>query len=162
MKIEVKKAKMSEEVIKKIINIDKTFYKDFDYSNESWYFERYSEKNDIFLLFVDEKIVGYFLFYSVSESLFFDLANLKYKGDYDFPIDEINVKSNYFYMPSLLVLKNYRKYSILLIFKLKEELENKQNVIVIAQSIEGKVLSKIVLKKVGNVENVEIYSKQTI
>lgn len=46
MKIEVKKAKMTRDVIKAVSEIDVEFFHDFDYSNLDWYFQRYSAKNE--------------------------------------------------------------------------------------------------------------------
>ena len=67
---------MTPEVIRAIIEIDKTFYKEFDYSDCSWYFERYNEQNEVFVLMDKEKIVGYFLFYTITQDLFDDILSL--------------------------------------------------------------------------------------
>lgn len=37
---------MTDEVIKAIIEIDKEFYTTFNYDDPSWYYDRYSDKNE--------------------------------------------------------------------------------------------------------------------
>ena len=163
MKTKIIKRKMNHKIIKKIIEIDKEFYINFDYVNgESWYFNRYSNKNEVFLLAVDKQIVGYFLFYNISEKLFNDVLNLKYSGDYTFPENEVNVKSNYYYIPSVLVAKKYREYSFLLLRKLKLECEKKQNLIAITISEEGRRMAETMLSYAGTVDkenNIQIFVK---
>ena len=110
MKVKIIKKKMTPDIIEQIIEVDKEFYQNFDYENDKpWYYKRYSDKNNIFCLYVDDKIVGYFIFYKISKRLFDDILSLKYYEDYSFPESEVNVKSNFFYMPSVVVLIKYRK-----------------------------------------------------
>ena len=45
MNILVEQIRMTRKVIKDIIEIDKDFYLDFDYSDTSWYFKRYNNNN---------------------------------------------------------------------------------------------------------------------
>lgn len=163
MEIKIIKRTMSKSVIKDIIEIDKEFYKDFDYSNTEWYFKRYNNKNSIFLLMLDNKIIGYFLFYKISKKLFDDIRNLKYSGDYVFPIEEVNVKSNYYYLPSILVKKRFRQYSLILIKRLKQEIDKIENLVVITISKNGKRLAEKSLIYLGSPKgekSVNIYVKK--
>ena len=164
MEVKVIKRKMTHEIIEKIIEIDKEFYLNFDYDNEkSWYFRRYSDKNDIFLLTVEGKIVGYFLFYSISKKLFDEILSLKYDGDYAFPESEVNVKSNLFYIPSVLVSKEYRKYCVPLLKKLLKEGSKKKNLVAITVSNEGKHMAESMLSYIGTAnkeKNVCVYAKK--
>ena len=68
MNILVEQIRMTRKVIKDIIEIDKDFYLDFDYSDTSWYFKRYNNNNKVTVLKVDGKIVGYYLFYTIQRS----------------------------------------------------------------------------------------------
>ena len=49
MKVEVLKDKMTRGVIDRVIKIDKTFYRDFDYSDTSWYFKRYNKNKKLLI-----------------------------------------------------------------------------------------------------------------
>ena len=136
------------------------------YNNEkSWYFQRYSDKNDIFLLTVEDKIVGYFLFYSITKKLFDEILSLKYDGDYDFSESEVNVKSNFFYVPSVLVLKEYRKYCVPLLKKLLKESSKKKNLVAITISNEGKRMAESMLSYIGTAnkeKNICVYVKRSL
>ena len=150
MDVRIYKKKMTNEVIREIIQIDKNVYRKFNDYDEKWYFERYSEKNDVFLLMVEKQIAGYFLFTNISQKLFDEICDLKYAEDYCFPVKELNVKSQYYYMPSIVVKKQYKKYSHYLLLKLRSELEKKKNVVVMAVSKEGVWLSEKYLTHVGS------------
>ena len=163
MRVKVLKKRITTDIIEQIIEIDKKFYLNFDYDREkSWYYQRYLDKNKIFCLYVNDKIVGYFLFYKISKTLFYDILNLKYGGDYNFPLSEINVKSNYYYMPSVIVAKEYQQYSFLLLRKLISEAYLKKHLVVITVSEKGRCLAKNRLQFIGNVnksKNINIYAK---
>ncbi len=163
MQIEVKKVKMTDDVIKSIAEIDKEFYTNFDYNDLSWYFERYSDKNEVFVLLVDEKIVGYFLFVEISKSLFDDILKLKYDSDYDCPVKDWNCKSGCFYIPSVLVKKEYRCYSKPLLRLLFREAQTKKKLAAITVSKEGHKMAETILKFVGvanKEKDVRVYCKQ--
>lgn len=160
MEIKVLKKSFTKNILEKIIEIDKTFYSDFDFNDTSWYFERYNNKNVVYVLDVDGEIVGYFNLISISKKLFDDICKLKYSQDYSFPKSEVNVDSDYFYMPSLLVKEEYRKYSMPLILKLKKVVENSKNFVVIAISKEGKILSEMCLEKLGTKGKATIFTKR--
>ncbi len=149
MQVEVKKVKMTDDVIMSILEIDKEFYTNFDYSDSSWYFERYSDKNDAFLLVVDGNIVGYFLIVEISKSLYDDILRLKHDHDYDFPPQEWNCKSGCFYIPSVLVKQEYRRFSLPLLERLYKEVQTKNNLVAITVSQEGHRMAEKVLKLVG-------------
>ena len=160
MKIQVLKKKFTRPMLKEIIEIDKTFYTDFDFSETDWYFKRYNKNNVVYVLLVDGAIVGYFNLLNISKKLFNDICKIKYTQDYSFPENEINVESDYVYMPSLVVKEGYRKYSIHLIVKLKQIIEKTKNFVVIAISDEGKKLSEMQLKKLGAKGKAVIFAKR--
>ena len=149
MKIEVTKQPMTEPLIKQIIEIDKEFYHDFDFSDTSWYYKRYASHDDIFTLSVDGKIVGYFLFWAITKSLFKDIYALKYHGDYTFPLSQIIKKSKYYYVPSVLIRKDYRQYGFPLLKRLWQEARTKENLIAITVSPEGHKMASSILTLVG-------------
>ena len=162
VKIEVKKAKMTEDVIRSIVEIDKEFYTNFDYNEISWYFDRYNDKNEVFLLLVNNKIVGYFLFVEISKSLFNDILKLKYDNDYIFPVKDFNCKTGYFYIPSVLVKKEFCQYSLPLLKRLFKEAQTKTNLVAITVSKEGHKMAKKILKFVGAAnkeKDVRVYGK---
>lgn len=159
MDIKVQTVKMTKPVIAQIIEVDKEFYADFDYSNTDWYYKRYSKNNEITVLVVDNKIVGYYLFYTVSKKLFDDICALKYFEDYSFPNSEINVDSDYYYIPSVLVKKEYQKYSIALLLHLKNSISKKDNIVAIAVSKSGQKMCQSFMKKIGKVkDNIYVYA----
>lgn len=161
--VNIKKVKMSKHVISEIAKVDSEFYTDFDFGGLSWYLQRYSEQNDIFVLSAHEKIVGYFLFLEISKALFDDICNLKYDGDYDFPLSELNCKSGYYYMPSLVVKKEYRKYSQILIKHLLECIRKIDNLVVITVSKEGHRMAEKLLKYLGlanKEKDIRVYAKR--
>ena len=163
MEIKVLKKNMTPDIIEAIIDIDKEFYLNFDYKNEkSWYYHRYTDKNEAFCLYVDDKMVSYFIYYRISMMLFDQILGLKYEGDYYFPESEINVKSNYFYMPSVLVAKEYRIYSVPLLRRLIVESAKKDHQVVITVSREGQRLAEGKLAYIGDVnkaKNIKVYAK---
>ncbi len=157
--LEVIKTKMTDDVIRSIAKIDKEFYTEYDLS---WYFERYSDKNDIFLLTKNGKIEGYFLFLEISKKLFDEICQLKYENDYDFPVSELNCESGYFYMPSVIVKKKYRNVSQALIRRLFFEAKSKQNLVVITVSNEGRRMASKALRFLGVVnaeKDIRVYAK---
>ena len=160
MNIQIKKAKFTKKIIEKIIELDKGFYCDNNSYDASWYHKRYSNKNFVYLLQINGETVGYFNLINVTKKLFDDICNLKYSDDYNFPEDEVNVKSDYYYLPSILVKKEFRKYSLHLIYKLYKIVENIENLCVIAISDEGKQLAGFSLKKVGILNNCTIFAKR--
>ena len=149
MNVQVEKAKTTKPILEKIIEIDKTFYTNFDYTDVSWYFRRYTDENEVYLLKVDDEIVGYFLFCNISEKLYQYIRSLKYEEDYSFPLSEVNVKSKYEYMPSILVKREYRQHSLTLIRELKKQMDLRDNVAIIAVSKIGNLMAKRVAKFVG-------------
>lgn len=164
MKVEVKKVKMTKDVIKSIIEIDRHFYTDFDFSkkdNLNWYFDRYSAHNEVFVLCVNDKIVGYFLFVSISKELFDEILNLKHFEDWSFLPSQFNQNTEYYYIPSIAVKAEYRQYLLPLLKTLKKEVENKPNLVAITVSKEGHKLASKMLNYIGKhpQKDIRIYAK---
>lgn len=159
--IEIKKFKLTKNIIDRIVELDKLFYVDFDYSNINWYLERYSDSNEVTTLCVNNKIVGYYILITISEKLYSDILDLKYTGDYNFPVNEINSKTNLFYNPSILVHPDFRKYSFRLIRQFKKDILNKENLVAIAISHNGKRMCEKYMQLVGcPKENVWVYKRK--
>lgn len=157
MEAEVVKSKMTKDVIEKIIEIDKHFYHK-NYEKE-WYFTRYNDKNEIFLLKANGQIVGYANIISISKKLFDDILNFKYEDDYSFPETEVNVRSNYFYLPSILVLNEFRQFSVPLIKRIATEIESLKNFVAITVSREGETLARLILKPKTN-SKIKVFFKE--
>ena len=160
MRITVKQKQMTKAVIEKIIEIDKTFYSDFDYNDTAWYFNRYSEKNSITVLEANGEIVGYYLFYSISQRLYKEICQLQHDNDYNFDEREVNVASEIEYIPSVLVQKEYLRYAYKLIMKLRKDIASKKRLVAIAISPEGHRMCEKFLEWVGCVRpGVDVYEK---
>jgi len=160
MNIQIKKQRFTKNIIEKIIEIDKTFYSGVNSYDASWYHKRYSNKNFVYLLQINNEIVGYFNLINITKNLFNDICNLKYSDDYSFPEKEVNVKSDYYYLPSILVKKEFRKHSVHLIYELYKIVSKIENLCVIAVSEEGKKLANFVLSELGNCGNSTIFAKR--
>ena len=161
MDVEIKKLKMNEKVIESIIEVDKTFYLDMDYSNNSWYMQRYNENFEVTVLMVNKVIVGYFIFYGIKEALYNKIRNLEYDNDYTFENNDIDLKSNIKYLASVLVKKEYREYSFLLILELERQFRLLDKVVALAVSREGKQMCEKYMSFIGNVNNkANVYVKK--
>ena len=108
---------------------------------------------------VNGKIVGYYLFYTISEKLLKDICELKFSGDYYFDEHEVNVASDIEYIPSVLVKKEYLQFAYRLLLQLKKDIINKKRLVAIAISSEGKRMCEKFMINVGSIEkkNVNIY-----
>ena len=159
--IQVKKVIIKKKILNQIMKIDKTFYKDFDYeNNKNWYYERYMG-NPFTLLYLNKKLIGYYCVISISKSLFNEIKKGNYSEDYDFSLDQINKQnSNYFYIPSVVVLENYRQYSIPLILDLKRTINSLDNVVSIAISKAGMRMCSHFMKQSAKVKGYKIFVKE--
>lgn len=159
--IQVKKVIVNKKILNQIMKIDKTFYKDFDYeNNKNWYYERYIG-NQFTLLYMNKKLIGYYCYFPISKSLFNEIKKGKYSGDYDFPLDEINIqKSNYFYVPSVVVLENYRQYATPILLDMKKTIMCLDNVVAIAISNAGMRMCSFFMKESAKVKEYKIFVKE--
>lgn len=140
---------MTDDIIKKIKEIDEKYYKE-NYCME-WYKERYNENNFVFCLYDKDVIVGYICIVGIKEELYNDFKNGKYDNDYDIDSNLFDYKSDYMYLSSINILKDYRhnRYGELL---LKEALHNfNNNIIAITVSKEGYNLAK---KRMNYIKNI--------
>ena len=153
MDVEVKKLRMSKNVIEDIIEVDKTFYFDMDYSSNSWYMQRYNENFEVTVLMVGKVIVGYFIFYGIKEKLYNKICNLEYDNDYSFDNNDIDLSSNIQYLASVLVDKRYREYSFLLILELERQFKSLDKVVALVVSEEGKQMCEKYMDFIGCVNN---------
>lgn len=160
MVVKVERTNMYPDVIKGIIEVDKTFYTEMDYSSDEWYLERYNENSEVTVLKVDEVICGYFIFYGIKENLFERICNLEYDNDYYFDVKDIDINSNKKYFASVLVKKEYRHLALPLIKELDNQFRELKNVVAIAVSKEGRKMCERYMRKLGNVNNkADVYLK---
>lgn len=160
MTVEVVKTRMYKDVIESIIEVDKTFYTDIDYSSNDWYFDRYSDKSEVTVLKVDGVICGYFIFCGIKENLFKDICELKYDNDYYFSVNDMDVDSDIKYLASVLVKEEYRKFALPLIKELDNQFKLLNSVVAIAVSEEGRKMCERYMQKLGNVNNkADVYLK---
>ena len=159
--VEVKKRVMDEETIKQIMEVDKTFYLDMDYSSGDWYFNRYNSNNEVTVLIVDNVIVGYFIFYGVSENLFNRICGLEYDNDYYFNDNDIDNFSDIKYFASVLVKEEYRDVCAPLMLELERQFRMLDKVVAIAVSNEGNKMCSRYMDFVGEVNGkAKIYVKK--
>lgn len=102
----IKKENMSDDIIKRIIYIDKIFYNE-DLSFE-YYKERYNLNDIVYCLYHDNDIVGYVSMYGIKKSLYDDLKKGLYDSDYDFDVNLLEQNSNYIYISSIVIIEKYR------------------------------------------------------
>lgn len=103
----IKKEKMTDEILKKIMYIDEMFYNEkFSFS---YYRERYSVDSILYCLYDDNKLVGYITKYGIKESLYNDLIKGLYESDFEFNVNLLDDNSNYIYISSIIILNEYRK-----------------------------------------------------
>ena len=120
-KLIIKKEKMTDEILEKIMYIDNIFYQEnFDVD---YYRERYSVDSLLYCLYDDRKIVGYISKYGIKESLYNDLINGLYDSDYEFNVDLLDDSSEYVYISSAVILEGYKRngYGINLLDKVLSE-----------------------------------------
>ena len=78
----IKKENLTDEIIRKIMEMDKDFYKE-DLSFE-FYKERYNEKNYCYCLYDQNNLVGYITIEGIKKRLYEDLKKGLYDNDYNF------------------------------------------------------------------------------
>ncbi len=143
-------------LIKPIYQLDKTYYGTT--VKPSWYC-RYVNKAKIVLCLENNKIVGYLIIANISKKLFCNITNLKFSGDINFNSADFLTKSHYCYLPSILILKQFRQPNLPLIMinMALKHIKNKK-ICAICVSNEGTSMAKRFLNFVGNVSNSQVYS----
>ena len=106
--MKIKQHIMTEEILKIILQIDKTFYTDFDYDLD-WYKERYLGKNLAYLLYDKNTCVGYVVCVGVRSNLYRAFKNGVLRGDYDINPNMFVENSKYNYLSSIVILEKYRQ-----------------------------------------------------
>lgn len=98
---------MTDDIIKKIMDIDKTFYKEkFTFE---WYRKRNDEENILFCLYDKNELVGYSAVSGIKEKLYNEIKSGKYKNDYKFDYKMFDKDSPFKYLSSINILEDYRK-----------------------------------------------------
>jgi len=106
MNYQIKKEKMTDDIIKQILYIDKLFYKE-NYTLD-WYKERYNENNIAFCLYDNNKMIGYIVSAGIKKELYERFKDGKYANDYDIDPNLFDYTSKYMYISSANILKEYR------------------------------------------------------
>ena len=105
MNYKIKKEKMTDNIIKQIMYIDKQFYKE-NYTLD-WYKERYNENNIAFCLYDNNKMIGYIVSAGIKKQLYDDFKSGKYDNDYYIDPKLFDYTSKYMYISSANILKEY-------------------------------------------------------
>ena len=110
----IKKASLTEDILKKVMVIDDSFYLD-TITPFSWYTERYSEYNEgLFLIkdnIGDKQPIGYIIAVPITETLYDAISDGVMVGDTQINPDMIlkAEKSDYMYLVSCVVMEPYRR-----------------------------------------------------
>ena len=159
MSYQIKKESMTDDIISKIMNIDKLFYKE-NYTFD-WYKERYNENNIAFCLYDNDKMIGYAVSVGIEKELYEDFKNGKYDNDYDIDPKLFNCNSKYMYIASINILKEYRDKGLGL--RLLDEVLNyyPYDMIAITVSQAGYNLATKRMTYIGNVnKDISIFERR--
>ena len=133
--VKVEKVKLTKE---NLLKIDDEFY-----TNEifgiNWYTERYKEFHNGYLLINEkEETVGYIIVVPIKKELYDAITNGVLVNDIHINPNMFIEKSEYYYLSSFVLQKEYRhqNYGLLLIKKLAEDV--KGNICCLAISEDGK------------------------
>lgn len=152
---------MTDEIIEIVQRIDKKYYKE-NYSI-SWYKERYNKNNFVYCLYDKNKIVGYICACGIKKTLYNDLKKGIYNNDYDIDPNLFDNESNYMYLSSINILKEYRHkgYGEYLLKELLNNINN--NLIAITASKEGYNLARKYMTEIKNLnKNVSVFERMKI
>lgn len=100
-------ANLTKENLIKIEEIDNTFYKN-DITGIDWYLQRYNENHKAILLFDNDKVVGYCVYVPIKKELYEALVNGVLINDVNINPKMYVNKSEYNYVVSSVILKEYR------------------------------------------------------
>lgn len=151
MNYQIRKENMTDDILEKIMYIDKQFYKENYTLN--WYKKRYNKNNIAFCLYDADKMIGYIVSAGIKKDLYDDFKNGKYDNDYDVEPELFDYKSKYMYISSINILKEYHGKGLGL--GLLNELLNyyKNDMITITISIAGYNLAKKKMTYIKNTTN---------
>jgi ribosomal protein S18 acetylase RimI-like enzyme len=151
MNYQIKKEKMTDDIIKQIMYIDKLFYKE-NYTLD-WYKARYNENNIAFCLYDNTKMIGYIVAAGIKKQLYDDFKDGKYENDYDITPNLFDYTSKYMYISSANILKEYRDngFGTKLLDKLFDYYPN--DMIAITVSSAGYNLAKKKMTYIKNITN---------
>lgn len=123
MKIE--KVYLTKENLLKIEKIDDSFYKD-DITGIDWYLQRYNSKHYAYCLIDKTEIVGYIVSVPIKKELYDAIINGVLLNDLHINPDMYVTKSEYNYIVSCVIKKEYRykNYGKLLMEKVFDDLNN--------------------------------------
>ena len=104
--MKVEKVSLTKDNLLKIKSIDETFYKsnlDID-----WYLERYTNKHIGYLLYNNDKAIGYIVSVPIKKELYDALVNGVLLNDTNINPDMFVEDSYYNYIVSIVILEEYR------------------------------------------------------
>ena len=102
----VEKVSLTKDNLLKIKSIDETFYK--SNLDINWYLERYTNKHNGYLLYDNNKVVGYIVSVPIKKELYDALVNGVLLNDININPDMFIEDSYYNYIVSIVILEEYR------------------------------------------------------
>lgn len=145
--LKIKKIKLTKSNLKKIMEIDSTFYID-DVLSIKWYLERYNKNHSATILMNSNKdYVGYIVSVPIKKELYDALLNGVLINDLYINPKMYSIESKYYYIVSCVILKKYRGlgYGKILMNSVLNNLNN--NYIALAISKDGKRLASKYMKE---------------
>lgn len=158
--MEIIEKKLTKEKLLKIKEIDDTFYKD-TIVNFNWYLERYNENHKGIFLQDGERIVGYLVTVPIKKELYDAITNGILLGDMSINPSMFITNSNYYYISSCVILKEYchQGYGTLMMEKLFQNTKGKFCVLTISN--EGYYLAQKFLDlKMKINDKVSVFEKE--
>lgn len=146
------KAKFDKDIKKKIKELDDTF-NSYETVDISWY-DRYSDDSDIYLLVDNNLIVGYVCACPITKELYNQFINGQISNDYEIDSKHFLKKSDYYYIPSILIKDSYRNkgYGQKLVKLLYDDINNKK-IVALSITKEGFKLCQKYLTLIKKLDN---------
>jgi len=157
--IKIETVNLNKENLIKIKEIDNIFYKE-DILTIDWYLERYNDNHTGILLFDEDKCVGYLVSVPIKKVLYETIINGAITNDLYINPNMYTNKSNYNYIVSSVILKEYRRkgYGEMMLNKLFSE--NKGHFCALTITKDGYKLANKNMKLIMNInENTSVFSK---
>ena len=155
--MKVEKVNLTKDNLLIIKNIDETFYK--SNLDINWYLERYTNKHIGYLLYDNDKVIGYIVSVPIKKELYDTITNGVLLNDININPSMFVEKSYYHYIVSIVILEEYRHkgYAHLLF---KEMLKHQKDGLYCALTItkEGDILASKYMHLIKEInKDVKIY-----
>jgi len=157
--IQIKVEYMTDNIIKKIMEIDLLVYGE-EYTYE-WYKKTYKDSDQILCLYDEDKLIGYVMVIPITKDYYDEFKEGKYSTDIDLDRNRFSDTYEYSYISSINILEEYRGFGYG--GKLLNEAFNnyKGNIIAIAVTKEGHTLANKYMKFIKKVnEEVNVFERK--